>query len=66
MPVTCPPCAIADIERDNAIPREILRWQRLGAPSRPCRHGIHAHRFKFGKIEAEVLRDERAQSFAVW
>jgi hypothetical protein len=35
----------------------------LGLP--PARDAIHAHRFEFGEIEAEVLRDERAQGFAV-
>ena len=49
-------------------PKNDIGVAKVGGPFalRPSRHGIHAHRFKFGKIEAEVLRDERAQSFAVW
>src|SRR6266436_2359151 len=33
--------------------------------SLPARHPIHAHRLKFREIEAEVLRDERTQGFAI-
>jgi hypothetical protein len=33
--------------------------------SLPARHAIYTHRFKFRQIEAEMLHNERSQSFAV-